>query len=114
MLIRTLRLSCLNQLNIIRYRLAFEFHFFHFHGDTRYCGTGSWEKYEAGEKQKDPENCIEKGIEWLNDTGFVYCISLFSSEYSITYTYGTLSIIYIEKADHLDTFWLKDLFHFPI
>jgi hypothetical protein len=59
-------------------------------------------KYEV--KQKQPENCIEADIEWLNDIGFGYCITRFQSEYTVKYTYGTLSIIYTEKTDDLKSF----------
>ena len=59
-------------------------------------------KYEV--KQKQPENCIETDIEWLNDIGFGYCITRFQSKYTVKYTYDTLSIIYTEKTDDLKSF----------
>ena len=69
--------------------------------DTLYAALNGI-KYEA--KQKQAENCIEADIEWLNDIGFGYCITRFQSEYTVKYTYDTLSIIYTEKTDDLKSF----------
>jgi hypothetical protein len=55
-------------------------------------------------EQKDPVYCLEEGIEWLRDIGFVYCITQLSSELTVTYTYGASSIIYTEKTDDLKSF----------
>jgi hypothetical protein len=55
-------------------------------------------------KQQDPEICIEEGIEWLRDIGFVYCITQLKSELTVKYTYGASSIIYTEKTDDLKSF----------
>jgi len=56
-------------------------------------------------EQKDPVYCIEEGIEWLRDIGFVYCITQLKSELTVKYTYGASFIIYTEKTpDDLKSF----------
>jgi hypothetical protein len=61
-------------------------------------------KHEIVQKQIEPGNCIENGIERLRDKDFTYCISRFKSGYKVTYTCGDSSIIYAEKTDDLKSF----------
>jgi len=61
-------------------------------------------KNGIGQAQIGPENCIENGIERLRDKDFTYCISRFKSGFTVTYTYGSSSIIYTEKTDDLKSF----------